>query len=155
MKASQINTLKSAIKTELGRRDLGGATANFGSLAEYAGSNWDFTEVPATDSKIKLEHGKKTINALYTIKDVDNLSFVEKDGKIPTDDKFLTLEQFVLNLSAETMTNTTSSCRGNCSGLCAGSCITGCSGCNTGCKGSCKGNCSTTCQGSCNTGLKK
>lgn len=48
------------------RRNLRGATINFGSLADYGSTKYDFTIPPTPKQHIKTEVGEKTINLLYS-----------------------------------------------------------------------------------------
>ena len=49
--ANEIKELKTRIKSEMSRRSY------YGSLSEFAGSNYDFTIEPATGETILAEHG--------------------------------------------------------------------------------------------------
>lgn len=159
MKASDLTTLKAAIKAEMLRRN------GFGSLAEFGGTTYDFTVAPAVGVKTKPEHGQKTIDLLLKIEDYGNLVLVKENDPIPSDFN-ASLVNEVTRLaseaktgeSASTVTNLfpdrtaeTSSCRGACTGLCVGSCHGNCNGC-TGCTASCGTGCAGGCNTSCNTG---
>ena len=79
--SEKINELKAKVKTEMARR------SGNGSLANFAGSAYDFSDVPAPGKLILAEHGQKTINPLLNIKDVPGLVLVADtapDGSTPS-----------------------------------------------------------------------
>lgn len=154
--AEEFKALKSKIKEEMNRRCLAGldereTPVDFGSLRKFASTEFDFTEIPIKGEKILTEHGEKTINLLYEIKDLDNLEYVAENKVLPTKEKIETLDDYLSAISLESIEGENSSCRGACSGLCFGSCINGCNGCsgacNSGCQG-CTATCGTGCAGS-------
>lgn len=141
-----IISLKAKVKAEMTRRSLNGSDKSWGSLETYGTDEYDFSEVPSSGSRILLEHGQKTVNILYGVKDIDNVSPVVEGGIIPPD-KVNSLKSYVDSLQTETVEGSASSCRGACTGLCLGSCIGGCNGCSGQCNSGCQG-----CSGSCGTG---
>ena len=74
--AAQLNSIKQRVKAEMARRN------GYGSLAEYAGSAYDYSDVPAKDSIIIEEHGKKAVDLLLKIEDIPNLQNVNQGDKI-------------------------------------------------------------------------
>lgn len=128
MNANEVNVLKAKLKAECQRRN------HNGSLAQYASSEYDFTNVPVAGAAILEEHGKKTVDILLQVKDKNDLQFVTKDNTIPSG--FGTdLLAYVDQLASEATEGSVSSCRGGCTGLCLGACSSGCSGCNSQCNG--------------------
>ena len=137
------------------RRGLNGTQiTNFGSLEKYGKDNYDFETEPIVDNHIIKEYGEKTINLLYRITDQENYEYVQDDSKIPSDENFNALNEYIDILATENMTGETTSCRGACTGLCSGSCIGGCNGCSGTCSGDCSG-CSATCGSGCASGSMK
>lgn len=149
--AAQVNQLREKTRAELARR------GGFGSLAGFAGTEYDFETVPRPGGQVLAEHGQKTINPLLAVTDIPGLVLVGEEspeGGVPSGkgdpipkEFDETLLSHVEVLAAEPMQGAQSSCRGACSGLCAGSCVGSCSGCGASCSSSCSG-CSG-CGGSC------
>lgn len=159
MKASELISIKAALKAEMLRRN------GFGSLAEFGGSAYDFAVAPGIGVKTKPEHGQKTIDLLLKIEDYGNLVLVRENDPIPSDFNVGLLTE-IQRLASEAKTGESaetvsklfpsrtaekSSCRGACTGLCVGSCHGNCNGC-TGCTASCGTGCASGCNTSCNTG---
>lgn len=151
MKAEEFKTLKGKIDTEIKKRCLNHSDTeqgvDFGSLRELTKS-MEFTKPVEAGRPILAEHGEKTINFLYEIKDPEGLDYVVKNGLLPQKQSMLTLDEFLNTLSNEVMEGQTSSCRGACTGLCFGSCIGVCNGCSGTCTGDCSG-CSANCGSGC------
>ena len=118
-----------------------------GSMAAYAGTDWDFTAQPATGGKVLTEHGHKVIVPIIAVKPQGNLTDAAAGAKIPSDFNTANLNKIVDTYAAEATTTPHSSCQASCSGLCTTGCYSGCSGC-TGCSNTCIG-CSNTCTGFC------
>lgn len=142
--------LKSKVKAECNRRNNESC-----SVTSYAGSQYDFTIIPAAGNKVKEEHYEKNaipMNAINSLK----ISDIEgKDKRIKEED-LSKMESLISSWSATSYYNNKSTdCNGNCTGLCyscTGRCDSGCSGCSgscTGCSGSCSGDCDGRCSGSC------
>lgn len=144
----QILEIKAKLKAEMLRRGLNNSTASFGSLSEYAGSDYDFTNIPTENTHLTKDQGEKTINILYRVEDQKGCDYVIDDSRSPSDNNFEALNTYIDTLAAEDIEAMHTSCRGACSGLCFGSCIglcNGCSGkCDTGCVG-CVATCGTGC----------
>ena len=145
---AQLIDIKRRIKAEMSRR------CRNGSLTAYAGSQYDFTETPATGKPIRAEHGQKTAGLLQNIKDY-GFSGIQEGAKIPDGFNNANLVAILNELEAEPMQyQGKSSCNSACSGLCTGNCwnsctsCTSCSGCS-GCFGSCDGcsGCTASCMG--------
>lgn len=82
------------------------------------------------------------------------LSDAKYAGVIPQFFEKQLLESIILNLSLESYTSQTSSCRSACTGLCVNFCGTSCTGicggsCTGSCIGQCTGSCFSTCKSSC------
>ncbi len=150
MKAEEFKNLKSRIDTEINKRCLNNADTaqgvDFGSLRQLTES-MEFTKPAEAGKPVLAEHGEKTINFLYEIKDIDGVDYAVQGGLLPQQQSMLTLDQFLETLSSEVMEGQTSSCRGACTGLCFGSCIGVCNGCSGTCSGDCNG-----CSAACGTG---
>lgn len=160
IKAQRFNELKTKVKNECLRRKY------VGSVEEYGGSSWNFSNTPNTDREIEEDHYRKLsipvrkINWQVTpngpfdriINDADLLSFEtnitafegrEIDDNInPTDCSS--------SCTGTCTTSCTTGCGSSCSGTCTGGCSGSCSGgCKGGCKGSCGSDCSAVCQSEC------
>lgn len=133
--ADEMNQLKSKVKNEMARR------SEYGSLASFSDSNYDFSTPPSRGGVIKEEQGKKTVNLILQIKDKGDLKFANQGEVIPSsvDSSLL---GYLDELAVEPMEGNQSSCRGACTGLCLGTCSGGCNGCTGTCSGGCSG-----CQG--------
>ena len=149
--ADQFKEFKEKVDTEVKKRclnDMDQSNAvDFGSLRPIT-ADMNFTNSVQRGALIKKEHGDKTINFLYEIKDIASVAYVVEHGLLPSYEKYLDLETFLNALSHESMQGDTSSCRGACTGLCFGSCIGGCNGCSDACTGDCSG-CTATCGTGC------
>lgn len=149
--ADQFRDFKVKVDTEVKKRCLNDMdqsnNIDFGSLRPVT-SDMNFTNPVQKDALIKKEHGDKTINFLYEIKDISSVEYVVKNGLLPSHEEYLDLKSFLEALSNESMQGDNSSCRGACTGLCFGSCIGGCNGCSDACTGDCSG-CTATCGTGC------
>jgi hypothetical protein len=143
VKADLINDLKTKIKAEMQRRK------GYGDISAYGGTAYDFTNAASVDKPVLAEHGEKTINLMYAVKDVGVTQAAS--GKLLPENA-PTLTTLIGKMSTESMEGSTSSCRGACTGLCAGSCIGGCNGCSGKCDSGCQG-CTASCGSSCASGL--
>lgn len=143
--------LKSKVKAECNRRN------SKGSVASYAGSQYDFTIVPASENRIREEHYEKNAIPMNAINSLKIPDIEGKDKKI-TEENLYKMESLITSwASTGKYNNKTTDCNSSCTGLCyscSGSCSDGCSGCTnrcdgcTGCSGSCDGSCTQTCGGS-------
>lgn len=59
--AADFIALKARVKAEMQRRSY------YGSLTSYAGTAYDYTEVPANDKIIKTEHINKLVTPMNAI----------------------------------------------------------------------------------------
>ncbi len=158
--------LKEKIKAEMARRNC-----SYGSLSEYAGTDYDFTNEPELDELVYADFGSKTINLALKINDVYideekaiTFSNVNQTGDYCDVDFIEKIGEALSSWESEETTSATTSCRGQCTGLCAGSCFSTCvSGCtgtgsgksgNNNACGSCTGNCSYACLYDCGTNCK-
>ena len=145
--ASQINALKTKVKSEMARRGY------YGSLSKFSGSDYDFISKPVSGGPILTEHGKKIIEPLLNVTDIDGLSIDNiKEGELLPSSFDESLISHVDKLSSESTTSSSSSCRGACSGLCVGTCGNTCNGCSGSCGGVCEGSCSSSCGSGCSSG---
>ncbi len=147
--ASRFSNLKAKIKAECQRR------AYVGSVTSYAGSSYDYSAAPATDTIIKKEHYEKIavpMNAITGDVVTDGARVVSDAELTAMETKVTTLSNISLGVS-QANTGCNASCTGLCSTGCYDSCTgctscsscTGCSGCGDGCTG-CSG-CSDSCTG--------
>lgn len=134
-----MNNLKTLTKSEMSRRK------GYGSLEEYAGSNYDFATSPVKNGVILADQGDKTVNLLLMIKDITGVDKTQAGKILPNSESILNAAN---SYASETMEGETSSCRGACTGLCAGSCIGGCNGCSGKCDSGCQG-CTASCGSGC------
>jgi hypothetical protein len=172
MTAAQVIDLKAKIKAEMARRKYYGSLSTNGgynyavkdSAVNYASSTYDFTTTPSSGNAVLAEHGQKTVDLLLKIKDYGDLKKVVQNDPIPNsfDAALIT---YVNNLAKESITGSSSSCRGACTGLCVGTCASGCSGCSStngssdsigsycsGCAATCGSGCTTGCGSGCTSG---
>lgn len=163
MTVEEFKQLKSALKTELARRN------GIGSVAKFAGSKYDITAWPEKGkTKMKPEFGEKSIDLILQILDYKDLRLTKVGEPVPTafNKELITLVQ---SLSKEESTGEsektvkelypsrkpeTSSCRGMCTGLCVGTCTGHCNGC-TSCTASCGTGCASGCNSTCKGGAMK
>lgn len=144
--ASEIIAIKARVKAEMLRRN------QVGSLAEYGGSDYDYTVTPAAGNPILPEHWNKLIIPMNAMQDT-GLSEVASGDPIPAldhlNDLLTAAEQYPLK-SDET------NCNASCSGLCTGTCSTSCGkGCSSSCKGTCDADCADDCYTGCKGGCEK
>lgn len=164
---SELVTLKAKIKAEMQRRNGSGPSNRlwtpsraYGSVSQFAGSEYDFIHTPTKDGKIYSEYGRKTVDLLLQIHDIAGLESTVTGNPIPKtwnssliqETDRLSREQF--NGETQTTINArraagesvgispeSSSCRAACTGLCIGSCIGMCNGCLQTCTASCGTGC--------------
>lgn len=170
----RLTKLKAKVKAECLRRKYTGSVENYG------GSTYDFSNNPTIGGIIKREYYDKNATPLNAI----NNNLVPKANI--TDAKNVALNDEIYNMdyqvSAWMTTDKTNknhtdcavsctglclSCTGSCtngcsgtcsvicgwscSGGCSGGCSGSCSGCGSGCSGGCSGSCSGNCKGTCTT----
>lgn len=140
MLSSDFKNLKAKVKAEALRR------CKSGSVAEYGGAAYDYTEAPADGGAVKGEHLEKILEPMQAI-NPDGLP--EYPGEL-TEDGIETMETKAAAWAARSMTNRgTSDCKSGCTGTCTTGCSTGCYGCS-GCGGSCSSSCKEgDCYGQC------
>ena len=140
--ASDFVSLKARVKAEMQRRSY------YGSLASYAGTAYDYTEVPAGDKVIKTEHINKLVTPMNAV-NTSGYSTKSAGDIIPE------LETLNVKLTAYEKTaiyGSVNDCASNCSGLCRTQCSNTCSGSCSGTCSGCGGSCSYSCSGGCDTG---
>ena len=154
--ATELNAIKSRVKTECARRKY------TGSVEEYAGTAYDYSYAPASGIRVREEHYEKNAIPLNVI----------NSGRIATTDGARIVDAADLNAMKTFLTTLESrkyndkngtDCAASCTGMCysctdkctgsctscSGSCSGGCSGCSGTCQGDCTGSCNNTCYGSC------
>lgn len=142
-----LESLRQKVSNEMARRKYGS-----GPLDSFSGQTFDN---PVTrGSLIMDETGKKTLDLLLKIKNIDSLTAAyssDAGTKIPQE--FDTrLIDLVDDLTTETRQGA-SSCRANCTGLCTGCAgLCGSSSCSGDCDSDCDDTCSARCADSCKSG---
>ena len=143
--ASELIAIKARVKAEMQRRD------RVGSLAEYGGSDYDYTVTPVAGNPILPEHFNKLIIPMNKMVDT-GLSEVVSGDPIPALENLVTL---LTKAEKYAITGTETNCKASCSGLCVGTCQTVCgSACSGTCHGGCSGGCEADCKDDCYTGCK-
>ena len=153
IEAERFTELKARVKAECLRR------CHTGSVAEYGGEKYEYTNSPTEDHTVDVEHYEKLALPLSKIHSEKVPSL---DGRRIVFDEDITEFEAALTLfETRPMTDKT---RGDCETSCTGACYTGCSGdctggCETTCSGECQGSCTgcgsgcaNTCEGSCSGG---
>lgn len=153
IEAERFAELKARVKAECLRR------CHTGSVAEYGGEKYEYTNSPTEDHTVDVEHYEKLALPLSKIHSEKVPSL---DGRRIVFDEDITEFEAALTLfETRPMTDKT---RGDCETSCTGACYTGCSGdctggCETTCSGECQGSCTgcgsgcaNTCEGSCSGG---
>lgn len=156
--AQEFNELKAMVKAEMQRRgkseghDPG---ESVGSMAAYAGTDYDYNTAPARGVKIAHEHIRKIAEPLDAVRGTKDLTPAEGDA-VKADDmnRALTALEALTAVDAGAYPAGKTGCGAACSGLCATGCNTGCDGycadnCAHSCDGYCSGNCGGDCEGSC------
>ena len=135
IEAERFAALKARVKAECLRR------CHTGSVAEYGGEKYEYTNSPTEDHTVDVEHYEKLALPLSKIHSEKVPSL---DGRRIVFDEDITEFEAALTLfETRPMTDKT---RGDCETSCTGACYTGCSG---DCTGGCETTCSGECQGSC------
>ena len=147
LEASRVNNLKARVKAECERR------ASVGSVASYAGTDYDYTLTPAPGVLVKQEHRDKIAIPLNAI-NADTVSNIAIGKTLIQDADITNMEGFITVLEKREKTdNSGSDCKSSCTGMCygcTGTCTGSCSGgCSTTCTGSCSGNCGSNCWDAC------
>ena len=153
IEAERFAALKARVKAECLRR------CHTGSVAEYGGEKYEYTNSPTEEHTVDVEHYEKLALPLSKIHSEKVPSL---DGRRIVFDEDITEFEAALTLfETRPMTDKT---RGDCETSCTGACYTGCSGdctggCETTCSGECQGSCTgcgsgcaNTCEGSCSGG---
>ncbi len=126
-----LRRIESACQAECLRR------CHTGSVAEYGGEKYEYTNSPTEDHTVDVEHYEKLALPLSKIHSEKVPSL---DGRRIVFDEDITEFEAALTLfETRPMTDKT---RGDCETSCTGACYTGCSG-------DCTGGCETTCSGEC------
>lgn len=141
--ASDFVSLKARVKAEMQRRKY------TGSLAKYAGVEWDYIVQPTVGEKLLPEHYNKIIEPLNAIAPTGYDNAVSQGiHAIAIKAAFDKLAEY-----EKKSTGGATDCAASCSGLCYTSCGSDCSitcgGCDYWCSTSCSGGCDTTCTSTC------
>lgn len=145
---AHFTELKALVKTEMTRRGKTEGTAqntSKGTLSTYAGTSYDYSTVPAAETKILLEHITKISQPVDA---AAGTSYTPGSNASITGTMLDNIASKLSSLTATDATSSSHGCKSNCSGLCSSGCYSACSGCSNTCTGSCKGGCSG-CSGSC------
>ena len=145
--AQEMIDLKARVKAEMQRRK------GNGSLAAYAGTDYDYTVAPAAGGQMLTEHVNKIVVPMNAITASGMTEQAVGDQAMAMDGIDAKLTVYVAEPAQK---NGTSSCSGACSGLCVSSCYSSCGGsCSVGCgscgdcSGGCTGDCKETCSNQC------
>lgn len=144
--ASDFVSLKARVKAEMARRIYRGP------LTSYAGTDYDYTTVPAAGGVIKTEHVNKLITPINAIAPS---GYTEVSSGDPVaalkalNDSFASHEGKAYYNTVDCASSCSGLCRGYCENTCTG--CDGCSGCGGACSNSCSGDCEGTCTGGCST----
>lgn len=151
--AARFNNIKARLKEVLKNRKY------YGDISSYSNSIYDFDINPSTGSIILSDQGKKVINIILAVNDINDLKKIENDNYILRDVN--QIEEMISKMEKQTPASTNNICRGGCIGICVDHCSTACIGnckldcsdnnCSVGCKDACVhacSNCSGTCSGS-------
>ena len=163
IEAERFAALKARVKAECLRR------CHTGSVAEYGGEKYEYTNSPTEDHTVDVEHYEKLALPLSKIHSEKVPSL---DGRRIVFDEDITEFEAALTLfetrpmtdktRGDCETSCTGACYTDCSGDCTGGCETTCSGecqgsctgCGSGCANTCEGSCSGGCSSSCSGGCK-
>ena len=139
--AERFTALKAKVKAEMLRRNQSG------SVAEYGGAAYDYTNAPAAGRVIQKEHIEKLTGPMRAV----NPDLVPAPGGIVTEAELANLETRITAWAQRAITDKTATdCKSGCTGTCYSGCGTTCSGtCSAACANDCTGGCRTTCTGSC------
>lgn len=133
IKADRFTALKAKVKAECLRRSYSG------SVADYGGAAYDYTETPAAGKTVRQEHRDKLSGPLRAI-NPDGIAQHTGSGAV-SETELAAMETKVTAWAARSITDTSGSdCKSGCTGACYTGCVTGCSGCS-GCSGGCSGGC--------------
>ena len=140
IKAKDFLGLKSLVNTECKKRKY------IGSVEYYAGTAYQYQDVPTDKEKIRAEHKDKLYEPLAAINDYE----LEKpvDGDLITIDDIVNKLQYLSQFKPLDGQSTTG-CSASCTGLCTNGCGNECTSCTGTCSGGCYGKCNDTCAGSC------
>lgn len=145
VKSDRYTQLKARVKAECLRR------CYQGSVAEYGGAAYDFTNAPSTDKNVLTEHFEKIATPLRAI----NPSGLPTAGqqKVISDAYLSLMESKVSAFEQRNLADTSGTdCAASCTGACYGTCATACSSCGASCSNNCSGGCGTSCSTNCSGG---
>ena len=152
--ADDFTSIKATLKQEMQRRGKTEGSAqgqSKGSLSAYAGSNYDYTVTPVTETDILAEHLNKITDPLNAARG-SSLTHAEKDiTEIEASQLNDALSELAaLTTAPDTAGSTSASgCHASCSGLCYIGCYSACSSCTGSCSTTCTGGCQNGCQNTC------
>ena len=140
--AERFTALKAKVKAEMLRRNQSG------SVAEYGGAAYDYTNAPAAGRVIQKEHIEKLTGPMRAV----NPDLVPEPGGIVTEAELSNLETRITAWAQRGITDTSAT---DCKSGCTGTCYTGCAtGCSTTCSGTCSGSCGDSCSYNCTNTCK-
>ena len=135
--SARFTALKARVQAECLRRKYNG------SVVDYGGPDYYFTNEPAPNTIAAEEHFEKLAVPLNAINS-DDVPYVDGD-RIISDEEMTAMEAAVTLFETRAMTDRT---QGDCKTSCTGACYTGCAGsCTGGCGSSCSGTCTGGCDG--------
>ena len=133
--ASDFNSLKTRVNTEMARRSYTGSLASYNTSVTVSAGG------VATAAQ-----GQSIVNAVRAISTTDMPASPSTGSLIKALD---TVSTKLTDYASRALVGTSSGCASSCSGLCQG-CNNTCTGsCSSTCTGDCTGGCSSTCTGSC------
>ena len=140
--AERFTALKAKVKAEMLRRNQSG------SVAEYGGAAYDYTNAPAAGRVIQKEHIEKLTGPMRAV----NPDLVPAPGNVVTEAELANLETRITAWAQRGITDKTAT---DCKSGCTGTCYTGCAtGCSTTCSGTCSGSCGDSCSYNCTNTCK-
>ena len=140
--AERFTALKAKVKAEMLRRNQSG------SVAEYGGAAYDYTNAPAAGRVIQKEHIEKLTGPMRAV----NPDLVPAPGNVVTEAELANLETRITAWAQRAIVDKTAT---DCKSGCTGTCYTGCAtGCSTTCSGTCSGSCGDSCSYNCTNTCK-
>ena len=143
--AERFTALKAKVKAEMLRRNQSG------SVAEYGGAAYDYTNAPAAGRVIQKEHIEKLTGPMRAV----NPDLVPAPGNVVTEAELANLETRITAWAQRAIVDKTATdCKSGCTGTCYTGCSTTCSGtCSGSCGDSCSYNCTNTCKDFCGSNV--
>lgn len=158
--ASDINTLRNKINTEISRRHLTDPIGGTITIVNAGGiiSNTTANQILEPLTNLKAFPPSSLSDVYYNTPSSANVKVNLKDLSGVQIKDLSSLNNLITQASQVDQHDNTD-CRGSCAGLCTGcqgnssggctDCTGGCSGCSGTCEGGCSGNCTGTCESGC------